>query len=223
MLEAHAARQYSRVQVKLLSGSQATLAGIREGLDWLASNVKTNDVAVIYSAALATQNERREVLLLTSDTLRPHDALAGGELASRLQPVRGRLLLWADWRSSAPPPAKTVYDSCLGAMTYEEHSAGAAIDDLLRDLVATDQGVAVISATSGTTAAAVPPAGTIGWFAQALSEGVSGRADADHNATVSLAELEEYVKNRVAELSANRWRPNVGRSSLIPSVPISKP
>jgi WD40 repeat protein len=227
-LEAHAAQAYSQVRVKSLSGSQATPAAVREGLDWLAANVKTNDAAIIYFAAQATTNDRGDVLLLASDPLRSQAALAGSELSSKLAAVRGRLLLWADWRSAAPQSAmKTIRDACLGdttsGETSKQHSAGAAIDDLLRDLVGTDQGVAVISATSGTTAAVTPGTGTIGWFAQALAEAIAGRADADHNATVSLAELEEYVKSRVAELSGNRWRPNVGRSSLIPSIPISKP
>ena len=227
-LETHVAQQYSQVRVKSLSGSQATPAALREGLDWLAANVKTNDLAVIYFAAQATTNDRGEVLLLASDPLRPQAALAGSELASTLAAVHGRLLLWADWRSATPQSAvKTVRDACLGDTTSGEtngqYSAGAAIDDLLRDLVGTDQGVAVISATSGTTAAVAPEAGTIGWIAQALAEGIAGRADADRNAIVSLAELEEYVKSRVAELSGNRWRPNVGRSSLIQSIPISKP
>ena len=228
-IESHGARQFGQVRMKSLWGPQATLVGFRDGLDWLASNANTNDVAVVYFAATATRNERGEVLLLSSDVLRPHDALAGSELASRLQGVRGRLLLWADWRSAATSPAKAVHDACLGetAATGDQangnDSAGAGIDDLLRDLVATDQGVAVISATSGTTAAASPPNGTIGWFAQALAEGIGGQADVDHNAIVSLAELEEFVKSRVAELSENRWRPNVGRSSLIPSIPLSKP
>ena len=184
---------------------------------------------MIYFAAQATQNNRGEALLLASDTLRPQ-ALAGTELTSRLQAVRGRLLLWADWRSAAPQSAmKTVRDACVGDMstggdtTNGHRAAGAAIDDLLRDLVATDQGVAVISATSGTTTTGTTWAGAIGWFAQALAEGIGGRADADHNGTVSLTELEEYVKGRVAELSGNRWRPNVGRSPLIQSFPISKP
>jgi hypothetical protein len=228
-LESHAAEHYRRVRVKSVGGSQATLAGIREGLDWLASNVKTNDVAVIYFAAQATQDDFGEAVLLASDVARPHDSLAGAELASRLQDVPGRLLLWADWRSTAFPATKSVHDACLGDMTTAEdkvnghNSTGAAIDDLLRDLVGTDQGVAVISATSGTTSAVTPGTGSFGWFAQALSEGIGGRADADHNATVSLTELEEFVKNRVAELSGNRWRPNVGRSPLIPAIPISKP
>lgn len=223
-LKAHGVGLYRDVQVKSLSGSQATLAGVRAGLDWLASNVKTNDVAVIYFATPATQNERGDALLLASDALRPQEALSGAELTTRLQSVRGRLLLWADWRSTPPPVIRPViHDSCLGDVAVSQRAVGVPLDDLLRNLVATDQGVAVISATSGTTATVTPGAGTTGWFAQALAEGLAGRADADHNATVTLSELEEYVKSRVGELSGNRWRPNVGRSPLIPSIPLSKP
>jgi WD40 repeat protein len=35
--------------------------------------------------------------------------------------------------------------------------------------------------------------------------------------------LIDPVEGRVGELSGNSWRPNVGRSSLIPSIPFSKP
>jgi hypothetical protein len=83
--------------------------------------------------------------------------------------------------------------------------------------------VAVISANSGTaTEGVVPPLTSIGWFAQALAEGLNGRAATDGADGVSLSELEEYVKQRVGELSGNRWRPNVGRSPLIPSIPLTK-
>ena len=207
--------------VKTLTGTEATLAAIREGLEWLAQHATPSDVAIVYFAAAATQNEWGEALVLPSDARGSMGGLPASDFQSLLTKIRGQLLLWADWRS-ATASARTVHDFCLGTVT-ESQFAGAAVDDLLRDLVGTDQGVAVMSANSGTaTAGAVPPANAIGWFAQAIAEGLSGRAAADGTAGVSLSELEEYVKQRVGELSGNRWRPNVGRSPLIPPVPLTK-
>jgi hypothetical protein len=145
------------------------------------------------------------------------------DFTARLAGIRARLMLWADWRPTGEPAPRTIRDYCLGQITDMSDSASASADDLLRDLVAPDQGVAVISANSGTAAAASPPADKTGWFAQALVEGLAGKADVDQKGTVSLAELEEYVRRRVAELSNDRWRPTVGRSSLIQSIPLTKP
>lgn len=220
-LRIQAGKQYSQVQVKSLTGAQATLAGIQDGLDWLAQHATPSDAAVIYFGTTATQNEQGEALMLASDAQGSAGGLSAAELLSRLAKIRGRLMLWADWRSTAAP-ARTVHDFCVGNVV-ENQSAGVAVDDLLRDLVGTDQGVAVISANSGTAAAgAVPSANAVGWFAQAIAEGLNGRAATDGAAGVSLSELEAYVKQRVGELSGNRWRPNIGRSPLIPSIPLTK-
>jgi WD40 repeat protein len=221
-LKIQAGKQYSQVHVKSLTGPQATLAGIREGLEWLAAHATPSDAAIIYFGATATQNERGEALLLPSDARLTEGGLPAAELQSRLAKIRGKTMLWTDWRSALAAAARTVHDFCLGIVT-ESHFAGAAVDDLLRELVGTDQGVAVISANSGTaTEGVVPPLTSIGWFAQALAEGLNGRAATDGADGVSLSELEEYVKQRVGELSGNRWRPNVGRSPLIPSIPLTK-
>jgi WD40 repeat protein len=220
-LKAAAGKQYARVMVKSLTGPEATLAGIQEGLDWLAREASPADAAVIYFGSAATQDQRGQALLLPSDARGAIGGLPAAEFQTRLAKIRGRLMLWADWRSASAAAARTVHDSCLGNL-QESQFAGAAVDDLLRDLVGTDQGVAVISANSGTaTTGAVPPAKAIGWFAQALAEGLSGRA-AGGTQGVTLSELEEYVKQRVGELSGNRWRPNVGRSPLIPPIPLTK-
>jgi WD40 repeat protein len=221
-LKAQARKQYSQVQVNSLTGPQAGLAGIREGLEWVAQNATPNDAAVIYFGAAATQNERGEVWLLPSDAGTANAILPAAEFQSRLAKIRGKLMLWADWRSSATMPARKINDFCLGSVS-ESPSTGASVDDLLRDLVGTDQGVAVISANSGTaTASAAPLTNAVGWFAQAIAEGLTGSAATDDKAGVSLPELEEYVKQRVGELSGNRWRPNVGRSPLIPLIPLTK-
>ena len=66
----------------------------------------------------------------------------------------------------------------------------AAIDDLLRDLVGTDQGVAADLGDVWDYGAVTPETGTIGWFAGHRRS----RRAARLNANVSLAELREFVK-----------------------------
>ncbi|MBI3860565.1 MAG: PD40 domain-containing protein [Planctomycetia bacterium] len=220
-LQARAGAAYGRVQVKLVTGAQATLTGIREGLEWVASHATAGDAAVVYFAAQAAADEQGTVTLLPVEADSASGGLTANELKTRLAGIRGRLMLWADWRATraAPQSARTV---CLGSESHSQ-SAGAAIDDLLRDLVGTDQGVAVISANSGTAATRdSAPAGSIGWFAQALAEGLGGAAAPAGPPGVSLSDLEIYVRQRVGELSGNRWRPNVGRSPLIPIIPLTK-
>lgn len=52
-------------------------------------------------------------------------------------------------------------------------------------------------------------------FTKALVEGLTGKADANRDGTVTLAELDAYVADRVQELTAGRQHPTTQRPPSI--------
>ena len=58
-----------------------------------------------------------------------------------------------------------------------------------------------------------------GYFTQALTEGLSGKADKNKDGLVYLTELDTYLFNRVKELSNNRQHPETAKPlALSPSL-----
>jgi hypothetical protein len=62
-----------------------------------------------------------------------------------------------------------------------------------------------------------------GFFTQALIEGLSGKADMDHNGTVTLAELDAYVAGRLEQISNGKQSSTLLRPVNTPSsLPLAK-
>ena len=221
-LQENADRRYVQVHVKTLTANEATLSGIQNGFDWLKRETTTLDAAVVYFGGQAAQDAAGNAWIVPSNGAISGEKLSAAEIRSRLAPIRARLMLWTDWRKSAEVDRQPHSAGCI-RLEIDVVSSGAAIDDLLRDLVDSKQGVAGIGANSGTASHhAAPHPNGIGWFAQAMDEGLAGKANLDGASGVTLMELEEYIKRRMSELSNQRWRPTIGRSPLIPVIPLAR-
>ena len=67
------------------------------------------------------------------------------------------------------------------------------------------------------------PAEQHGAFAQALLEGLSGKADTNGDGVVEMSELEAYLTSRVSKLTAGRQHPVARQPAMVPEVPLAKP
>jgi len=56
-----------------------------------------------------------------------------------------------------------------------------------------------------------------GWFTQALIEGLTGKADFNHDGKVTLAEIDLYVSERVEQLSGGKQQMTMTRPPNVPS------
>lgn len=56
-----------------------------------------------------------------------------------------------------------------------------------------------------------------GWFTQALIEALGGKADSNHNGTITLAEIDAYVSERVEQLSFGKQQITMFRPPNVPS------
>lgn len=69
----------------------------------------------------------------------------------------------------------------------------------------------VFAASRGNELAAEKPAWGHGVFARALLDGLDGKADLIPDARINMSELQTYVVDQVARLTANRQHPYIPR------------
>jgi uncharacterized caspase-like protein len=62
-----------------------------------------------------------------------------------------------------------------------------------------------------------------GVLTRALLEGLRGKADANHDGTITAGELEEYVVRRVRQLSGDEQHAVVGETRGIHALPLARP
>ena len=200
------------VQTKLLTDQQASRQGILDGLAWLKKQMKPQDVAVIFYAGHGARGDKGRFFLLPADvdvSAMEKTGVSGDEVKNRLAELPGRVLLLLD----------ACHAGAIGA-----RGKGALTDELTRALSDDDCGVVVICAAMGREEAGEERKLGHGYFALALVEGLSGKADVSkRDGRVYLHHLEHYVIDRVQELSNDEQHPVVGKPTTVRSFALSKP
>jgi WD40 repeat protein len=190
---------------KILKNDAATRAGIVKGLEWLKT-MEARDVAVIFYAGHGQTDEKGSFYLL------PHDfdkarladtAVSGDLLKQHLAGLRGRVVL--------------LLDACHSG------AIGKVINDMARDLADEDCGVVVLCAALGSEKAG--EANGHGFFCRALMEGLRGERGAprsQRDGCVYLHHVEQYVTDRVQELSGDEQHPTAAKPAIRP-LALAKP
>jgi hypothetical protein len=202
-----------------------------------------SDTGVIYYSGVATADSSGDVRLAVEeeDSQAEHRektaaelenrGLSGNQLKQSLAATRGRLVLMLDARSSSNERSlrKTIVNFCGASEEQSSDRIDASIADLLRDLLTEDYGVVVFSAGRDESAAeavdaaeAVQAAAAVESrpFAEAIVEGLSGKADADRDGVIQTGELGRYVTRRSKELRSKATSPTVERPNGSRSFPI---
>jgi hypothetical protein len=211
--EEHAKPLYRRVEVKLIVDKEASRRNILQGLTWLRKQMTQNDVAVISFAGHGAKDHDGTFYLLPVDVDMEDllsTAVPGDQVKRTLSGIPGRIVL--------------LLDAChAGAVEGESRrAAGALTDDLVRDLATDDYGVIVMCSAMGREFSLESPRVQHGYFTLALVEGLSGKADYNHDGVVQLNELDLYVTDRVKELSQGKQHPVTARPTSIRSFPLTK-
>jgi Caspase domain/Domain of Unknown Function (DUF1080) len=205
------------VVARLLLDAQATRANILEGLQWLASKAKGNDVAVLFYAGHGDSKIEGQFFLVPVDAnLRKLGAtgISGESLRKALGELPCTTMLILDACDSGG------FDPVKATKTRKTRALPTETDAMLRKMV-NDEGLVVMcGAAKGTEAA---EENGHGFFTRAIIEGLSGKADVVKKGRVDLIDLQAYVINRVGELSADEQQPTISIPSTIRSFPLSKP
>jgi uncharacterized caspase-like protein len=204
-----------QVDSTLLIDQKATRKGIIESLDTVAKKAKSGDVAVIFYAGHGDCKLAGQFYLLPAEVNLQN--LAGSGVSG--EELRIRL-------AKLPCTALLVMDCCY-AGSFDAGKKKRALPteagDLVRELVSDDQGLVVMCGASKEQESGEEAKLGHGYFTQALIEGLGGKAASRRDGLVYLTGLQNYVEERVRELSHDEQYPTIGKPTLIRSFPLSKP
>jgi len=204
-----------QVNSTLLLDQKATRQGILDALDGLAKKAKSGDVAVVFYAGHGDCKLAGQFYLLPIDVnlgKLTESGVSGEELRGRLAKLPCTVLLVMD---------------CCYAGSFDAGKKKRALPteagDLVRELVSDDQGLVVMCGASKEQESGEEAKLGHGYFTQALIEGLGGKAASRRDGLVYLTGLQNYVEERVRELSQDEQYPTIGKPTLIRSFPLSKP
>jgi WD40 repeat protein len=214
--EAKSKAVFGKVEIRVLTDSQATRKGMRDAMDWLKANMTPKDVGIVSFSGHGTRDFFSDKFYLVPVDFNPEDTagtgFSGDELKTRLENMPGRIV--------------AILDACHSGTVAGQAKPVARTDGLVRDLVAEDSGVIVMCASLGREFALESPLTKAGFYTFSLVEGMNGQADIDGDGLVYIHELDLYAGARVKQLSrwlGGRQTPTISRPPGIRPFPIAKP
>ena len=218
MLARQSKRNFSGVNVQVLTDNQATKSNLVAGLQSLQDEMTSDDVGVIFFAGQETRDSQDNFYLLSQQGSATEPAVNGlseAALKSHLRQTAGKLLLMLD---VAVRDAGADETSRSGPPRFHRSP-----DEPFRDLSREDYGVAIIGSIHAMEPPiAVRPSGH-GAFAEILLAGLSGQADADRNGTVDGQELGRFVQSCARGQTSDRMRVITAQPALVPTFPVTSP
>ena len=203
---------FRKVEVRQLTDKEATRDGILQGLQWLRDSARPGDVAVAFYAGHGDCRIAGRFFLIPVDAnLKdlPATGVSGEDLKAKLSDLPCTTVLLLD----------ACYSGSIDAKRKTRSLPGAA-DALVRDFVY-DAGLVVLCGAAKEQEAAEESGH--GFFTKALAEGLSGKASKDRQGLVTLLKLQDYVHDRVEELSGGEQEPTISIPSTVRSFPLAKP
>jgi uncharacterized caspase-like protein len=186
-LREYSLRLFGTIEVKEISDTEATRAGVLRGFEWLKSKATAADVSVFFFAGHG-ECDKGEFYLLPQDVAVEDLAgtgLSRQEIKRRVQGLPGRVVV--------------MLDACHSG------AIGILFEDLSRELADEDCGVAVLCAARPSQYALEKGQG---YFTQALVSGLAGLDGCpQRDGKVYLHHLQSHVVDRVSTMSNEQQHP----------------
>jgi hypothetical protein len=188
-----------------------TRDAVLEGLDWIRREPTNRDVAMIFISGhgFVTPDQVYRFLPFDYEPNRiERSTVRNADFQDFLAKIGGKVLIFLD----------TCYagDVLRGGKAPTQVS----VDKFANELAAAENGAVVFASSTGNQVSLENPAWGNGAFTKGLVEGLSGAADAKKTGVVRLSALEEYVYDRVKELTEGRQKPMVAKPKTIENFPI---
>ncbi len=201
---------FKDIQTKVLTDKEATRISILEGLKWLRREATQHDYSVVFFAGHGERDTDSGSYYLLPHDVNPKFVAASGcsgnDLKTFLANVPGKILV--------------VLDACHAGAFGGVDKKRSLPDDVIRDLVSGEVGVAVMASSMAGEVSRESKKFGHGYFTQALLEGLKGQA-ADPKGFVYITALDLYVTNRVKELTQGEQHPVINRP--LQSFPLTAP
>jgi uncharacterized caspase-like protein len=203
-------RLYGEVVVKVLRDDDATLSNITEGLDWIAEQATSRDVAVVFMAGHGMDDEGKYYFLPTDVDLNKlrRTAEPENDINDSLRRIAGKALFF--------------FDTChSGAVMGGRRGVAPDINGMVNDLASAENGVVVFAASTGRESAFEREEWGHGAFSQALLEALTGKAEVFHDGVITVASLEYWLAERVKKLTEGHQHATSAKPSTIRDFPIA--
>jgi uncharacterized caspase-like protein len=217
VLRANTAKAFADIppEIRRFVNRKATKRTFLDGLRWLKDSMRPQDVGIVFFSGHGHRDDDGIFYMLPADVdRRGIDAtgLDGTLFKRKLAGIRGRIVVMLDCYADA----------------VERNAGGARqlrpiTDDFVREMLQNNSGIAVMCSATGQEESLGDPNLGHGFFTQALTEGLSGRADSNKDGFVYLSELASYVLERVKTLSTNRQHPVIPKPGSVVSFVLSRP
>jgi hypothetical protein len=211
LFKSQAGKLFDRVETRVLLNADATRDNIFNGLDWLLKEATQKDLAIAFISGHGTYDARKNYYFI------PHDV--------KLENLRGTGVKWEEFQdtlSSLPSKAMLFVDTChAGRVTGKtKGSRDFDITAVIADLATDEAGVVVMASSTGREVSLEDEKWGHGAFTLALIEGLSGKADDNRDGAVYLTEIDDYVTNRVKELTNGEQHPTTQKPTTVRSFPL---
>ena len=201
---------YNTVVVKVLRDDEATLHNLTEGLDWIAQEATSRDVAVVFLAGHGMDDEGKYYFLPTDvdlDKLR-RSAEPQSDIDESLQRIAGKALFF--------------FDTChSGSVMGGRRGVAPDINGVVNDLASAENGVVVFAASTGRESAFEHEAWGHGAFSFAVLEALTGKAEVFRDGVITLASLEYWLAERVKKLTEGHQHTTSAKPNTIRDFPIA--
>jgi hypothetical protein len=192
----HGGKLYRAVNVRGLADEQATRDNIQKEMRELAAQVGPNDVFVLYLAGHGAAFERNYHFIpwnarYTSQQALREQSLDQDTLRTLLAGIAARKTL-------------VLLDTCSSGTFGAERGRALGDKDAI-DRFSRLTGRALIAAAADDKMA-LEGEGGHGVFTSALLEGLRGAADRNHNDTIEVGELADYLEEAIPQITQRKWK-----------------
>ncbi len=202
-------RLYRKIKTRLRTNGQADQDAVLDGLEWIERQTTANDVAMVFFAGHGKLDPHEDYYFLPKDFKPWHytsSAVSYTNISNAVSRLRGKALF--------------LIDTCYSGRAAGQRGGGVDITRIINDLSAAENGVIVLSATTGQQTAQERDEWGHGAFTKALLEALSGAADYVKDKAIDVAEINLYLAHRVPELTGGQQNPAVVIPKSVPDFPV---
>ncbi|ETW95523.1 MAG: hypothetical protein ETSY1_30230 [Candidatus Entotheonella factor] len=204
---------YKNITIRPLLNDAASRDAILDGLDWLERQTTNRDVAMVFLSGHGITGPGGEYRFLPPDVDEvrlKRTSVRASDFLEFLGKIAGKAVLFFDTCHSGDVFGGTRTDS------------QADVDKFANQLAAAESGVIVFTSSSGKQFSKEDAQWENGAFTEALLEGIRGMADFSKDWYISIAELEEYLGDRVKELTDGAQTPKTAKPRTVENLRIAR-
>jgi len=204
-------RLFGEVKSRVLINEEATKGEILDGFDWIEREVTQKDVALVFVSGHGDNDNRGNYYFL------PHDV--------NPDKLRRTAVVFRDFNEMLEGlPGKTVLmvDTCKSGNVTGSRRTKAIADPTraLMELIRTESGVVVMSASTGSELSVESDEWGHGAFTKALLDGLKGPADFNNDRVITLTELNLSITYTVKEITGGKQHPTTQIPANMPDFPL---